>query len=205
MSNLKEKYEAENDNYKLGDSSLKRRLGEKGAEITPFVRRQTTVLDPKLIERQRTWTAPGKCDRQGTCCMRIPLPVSPRQLRESYLEFRARLSDPKATPLAMGKPIGGTNTHRDIDIIYPMLVGRCLGKKVMSGATMYIYGPCRNFSMNGEGLGECAIHETKPWMCSSYPNGGTGTFKGCGFKPDPEEGFSMMDFINLLSLDEVEK
>jgi Fe-S-cluster containining protein len=75
---------------------------------------------------------PG-CIRTGMCCQRIPLPVSPRKMRESYenwLEWRAGETiylKMQMSPIERNA-FKSDHFHKDIELIYPMLMGRCLGK-----------------------------------------------------------------------------
>jgi len=74
------------------------------------------------------------CIRTGMCCQRLMLPKSPRQLRESYEMMRLLRSDKDAVFLDRSADIPpfklkmGTPIYRDIELIYPMLAGRCQGK-----------------------------------------------------------------------------
>jgi Fe-S-cluster containining protein len=87
-------------------------------------------------------------------------------------------------------------------LIYPMLAGRCKGKKELGGKIKYIYGPCKNFERDEKGLPVCTIHENKPKMCSGYPHYGSAQVitmnvegkvnpawhRGCGYNADPSYG-----------------
>jgi Fe-S-cluster containining protein len=136
------------------------------------------------------------CKRTGQCCKIIPIPISPRQLREDYKKYIK----------------GQDYLHANIEIIYPMLKNRCLGKRVMfkSKQLLYLYGPCKNYE-EINGLPTCRIQNNKPWMCSSYPNGGHGTFKGCGFNlalNEPEYGYTVGGLSSnrwIIPLEENEK
>jgi Fe-S-cluster containining protein len=94
------------------------------------------------------------CRRCGDCCREFSIGRSPRVLRENAQAPSADRAD-----LAMFK----------------MLEGRCLGKwtwtpKDKEPVTVWIYGPCRNLIEAGsDGLPACAIHETRPPMCSGFP------------------------------------
>jgi len=130
----------------------------------------------------------GACARTGQCCELIMLDHSPRLIRESYENWK------------YSKP--NTVQYQDIELMYPMLAGRCKGKKDFGGTMKYIYGPCRNFDRDEKGLPLCAIHQNKPRMCSGYPhyqtpiavvmntktNDNPGWFRGCGFNSDPSYG-----------------
>lgn len=174
------------------------------------VSKSTTLLDPKLIERQLKWVEPGKCDRTGMCCIRVPIPISPRKLRESYESWKHIYMNKieVISSLTMGMyehPTFQQRVYSDINLIYPMLVGRCLGKTKnpfkkhekdtvdFNKEYFYIYGPCKNFQFDKSGLATCTIQDHKPWMCSSYPNGGNGTFRGCGFNFDVNYGVTIAD------------
>lgn len=166
------------------------------------------------------------CLRTGMCCQRIPLRASPRELRESYeawlrhhdrerIEFLRRVQAQDSPRLKF---------YSEIHLVYPMLKDRCLGKirlpelepkkeklaLVNEAGYSYIYGPCRFFErfeiIDGRLIGGCAINDIKPWMCSSYPNGGWGTFRGCGYnRSRPEIGLTFDDFAKLEPLTEQEK
>ncbi len=148
------------------------------------------------------------CLRTGRCCTRIPIPLSPRQLREGYQAWRD--STPKMIE------------YEDIYLIYPMLAGRCLGRDPRTGR--YIYGPCGNLTTEMVGdlrVAGCAIHANKPRMCSGYPNysmtkqvrmgdhvpqDNPGTMRGCGFNEDPAAGKSPAEMESgLVPLTEEER
>lgn len=172
----------------------------------------------------------GDCIRTGMCCQRIPIPVSPRQLREAYEEFHRRLVSNNydaAFEMTGRHDARYPQCYRDIELIYPMLKDRCLGKITLAGANKqevmiksaigleppdwhsYVYGPCRFFErtqiIDGRMVGGCSINEIKPWMCSSYPNGGTATFRGCGYNAGTENGLTFDAFAKLEPLTEDEK
>lgn len=169
------------------------------------------------------------CIRTGMCCQRIPLPVSPRQLRESYEEWLRRRTDGGAMKIQMNAATANLEwgtVYQDIHLIYPMLKDRCLGKVILPAATKaereaeeqpkrtysYIYGPCRFFerdSFDAGGkrkLGRCAIVDHQPEMCRSYPNGNAGTFRGCGHNINrPEDGLTFDYFAKLEPLSPEER
>lgn len=76
---------------------------------------------------------PG-CVRTGQCCTRIPIPVSPRQLRESYEEWAKSVKRGEREHHAIHMDGGSRHKevyqaiYSDIDLVYPMLKDRCLGK-----------------------------------------------------------------------------
>lgn len=180
----------------------------------------------------------GDCIRTGMCCQRLPIKVSPRQMREAFEEWQRRGQG--FTPLTMiDNPhnAGYRPVYRDIWLIYPMLKGRCLGKIHMPNPNKaerekppaeltptnnplvgredraiewsYIYGPCRFFErtqvIDGRLVGGCSIHDMKPDMCSSYPNGNSGTFRGCGYNAGTENGVTFDEIAKLEPLTEDEK
>ena len=49
--------------------------------------------------------------------------------------------------------------------------------------------------VDGRLLGGCSINDHKPWMCSSYPNDGVATFRGCGFNAGTESGLGFDAFV----------
>ena len=177
-----------------------------GVPVTANRRAVTGPLNPDTLKHMLAWQSPGQCCRTGVCCTRIPIPVSPRRLRESYENW---LRSGKTAILRSGAARTET-IYTDIGLIYPMLRERCLGKAALwEGETSYIYGPCRFFEWGESGatlVGKCVMHDHKPEMCSSYPNGGAGTFKGCGYNADPEYGFTVAEITaRLRSLDDDEK
>lgn len=140
------------------------------------------------------------CARTGFCCMLIPISWSPRALREGFENWRS------------GKD--GSRYPWDVELLYPMLSGRCKGKRrirLSNGkvAWRYIYGPCRNLDWaveRGRLTPSCAIHDNKPKMCSGFPfykrandvtmgerpdGNNPGTFKGCGFNESTEAGWDI--------------
>ena len=143
------------------------------------------------------------CVRTGFCCMLIPLAWSPKDIRDSYESWKK------------GKKNG--LVAQDIDMLWPMLAGRCKGKRRIKGASgkdvwQYVYGPCRNLDwsmVKGKLVAGCAVHEHKPRMCSGFPyynskrvvkmteadpGENLGTFKGCGYNADPEAGKDIETF-----------
>lgn len=144
------------------------------------------------------------CIRTGQCCQLLGIHVSPRRLRESYAAWvRGDYDDPeKAKEQGLGSLPG------DIHLLYPMLAGRCVGKRDTSAdperpAWHYYYGPCRMLDFVLEGgvpVPTCAIHDNKPYMCRGYPfyadkshlsdegNPNPGFARGCGYNEDPEHG-----------------
>ena len=158
----------------------------------------------------------GACARTGFCCMLIPFAWSPKDLRDSYESWK----DGKTNPALVAQ---------DIDMLYPMLAGRCKGKRRIKNHSgkevwQYVYGPCRNLDwsiVDGKVTAGCAVHENKPRMCSGFPyyesrrvvkmtqadpGENRGTFKGCGFNADPEAGQDIETFGDgLVALDEEEK
>lgn len=142
------------------------------------------------------------CIRTGFCCSLIPLAWSPKALRDSYESWKE------------SKPDG--NAGQDIDMIWPMLAGRCKGKRRIKrrgkDAWEYVYGPCRNLDysiIDGKLTAGCAVHKHRPRMCSRFPHyeakremkmtqgdpgENRGTFKGCGFNADPNAGEDIETF-----------
>lgn len=156
----------------------------------------------------------GACARTGFCCMLIPFAWSPKDLRDSYESW------------SKGKK--GGLVAQDIEMLYPMLAGRCKGKRRIrrrgKDVWQYIYGPCRNLDwsiVDGKVAAGCAVHENKPRMCSGFPHYDSsrvvkmteadpgenlGTFKGCGFNSDPDAGQDIETFADgLVPLDDEEK
>lgn len=150
------------------------------------------------------------CLRSGMCCSNIPLRHSPRQLRESFRAWRE--SKPDITTLDQ------------IHLIFPMLEGRCRGKKVYpDGEVRYIYGPCAHLfyeEKDGKRLAGCRIHDDKPRMCSGYPrygrpevvemtdkgaNTNPANDQGCGFNVDPNAGRPREFYAELIPLTDEEK
>lgn len=119
----------------------------------------------------------------------------------------------------------GVVTYEDVYLIFPMLEGRCRGKKQAKFGLKYVYGPCAHFAWeigpDGVGLGGCKIHEDKPRMCSGYPYYGRvaemtmgamppanpGVLKGCGYNADPNAGNDRSVYAadKLMPLDENER
>ena len=145
-------------------------------------------------------SAKPMCARTGQCCLSIPIDWSPKELREAWEGKKANRS--------------GARYVEDIDLLYPMLAGRCKGKRKghrPNGKVYwkYIYGPCRNLDWaieKGALKPSCAIHDNKPRMCSGFPyyshaaetrmtdaprNDNPGTFKGCGYNTDPNDGWTV--------------
>ena len=138
------------------------------------------------------------CARTGQCCQLLWIPYSPHQLRETWKAWRS------GKGMAEDK-VANTKTllPADIDLIYPMLAGRSLGKSASGtkGTSIYAYGPCRNLDMIG-GLSTCTIHANKPAVCRDYPCYGRpekladpnpGANRGCGFNRDPKAGTALDD------------
>lgn len=140
------------------------------------------------------------CARTGQCCLSIPISWSPREMREAWETWKYQKK-------------GGIHVE-DIDLLWPMLAGRCKGKRQgrrPDGSTYwtYIYGPCRNLDWaieKGALMPSCAIHDNKPRMCSGFPyyekrretrmtdaprDENPGTFQGCGFNTDPTNGWTV--------------
>ena len=66
------------------------------------------------------------CIRTGMCCQKLPLPASPRELREAYDLWSKNKTDTATLGMAARKE--HPSIYTDIHLIYPMLKDRCLGK-----------------------------------------------------------------------------
>lgn len=99
---------------------------------------------------------------KGHCCRSLFVPLSPSAMRENARMARDRNWDRK------WRDRNGNRMINDISIIADML--RPNGQR-HQGWTSHLparYGyECRHLSVDGD----CRIHETKPKMCRSYPNG----------------------------------
>ena len=154
------------------------------------------------------------CMRTGMCCETVLMAFSPKQLRDTYRAWRD------------GKIEGSGLIHlKDIDIVYPMLQGRCRGKRTTSAGTRYVFGPCKHLAhdtVDGREIASCSIHEDRPQLCRGFPyysapqelrNGphadvmqNPGYMKGCGYNADPGVGLVTADVnAELVPLDDSEK
>lgn len=150
------------------------------------------------------------CIRNGGCCQLLGIGLSPRQLREGWQAWDAWRMERDAEWNEFAEK-NGTSLIADIWLMYPMLAGRCRGKRQFErddGTTyfQYYYGPCRNLDMvleDGKVVPTCAIHENKPYMCSGYPfyadnsnaanrkdpeTRNPGFVRGCGYNLDADAG-----------------
>lgn len=115
-------------------SGLKQKFGT-GIPVTPIrPSRPTQLLDTLMLQRLMEDEPKQSCQRQGVCCTRIMLPQSPRQMRESYNAWVNLTKEGQQRPLHMTvSPLGdkhalAAHLYGEIELIYPMLAGRCLGK-----------------------------------------------------------------------------
>lgn len=157
--------------------------------------------DPACPDKVPAPPAPREpgCARTGGCCRNILLEWSPRQLREAYRAWRDSLPD--------------VTRLQGIELIYPMLAGRCRGKKrYPSGAVRFVYGPCKHLAVDPGGLAACSIHADRPSLCRGYPTyqdpqkvqmgerpapTNPGYMRGCGYNRDPQAGSTDADFARL--------
>ncbi len=130
--------------------------------------------------------------------------MSPRELRENWLGWAREVEAARAGQ----RPVAVVDVIDGIDRIYPMTAGRCLGRQPwpQDDGTVrftYAYGPCRNLDervIDGRVMPACAIHETRPAMCSGYPiykkapTENPGMYRGCGYNADPNAGSTEAEF-----------
>lgn len=99
------------------------------------------------------WTAPRTvtpeqhraltCNRCGACCEDVPLPHSPAELERI-------VTDPSVDPDRRAFAAGLTLVHP------------------IPGGWRY---RCRHFARDGDGLGLCAIYDSRPAVCRDFPVG----------------------------------
>ena len=128
----------------------------------------------------------SKCLRCGQCCRDLSIPPSPKELRDSYLQWLHH-DDEKLL-----KKLGAKDAHRyeEIYLIYPMLTPLYRSKK--TGRYHY---RCKHL-VEGKKGGKCScsIHRERPSMCMGFPFYrherriqigssmlGPSQYKGCGF------------------------
>lgn len=139
------------------------------------------------------------CKRSGMCCQVLYIRVSPRQLRDAYRKWKK----------------GDGSDYAEIDILFPMLEGRALGKRITADGPRYYYGPCKMLGTMPDGKPGCTIQADKPAMCSGYPfyeltplerPANPAIFRGCGFNTDPDAGVTLSEVgSGLLPLEENER
>lgn len=108
-----------------------------GIPVTPIrPSRPTQLLDPVHLQRLRENAPQQSCQQQGVCCTRIMLSQSPRQMREAYNGWINLTKEGSARRLKMtampSDKHGAEHLYNEIELIYPMLAGRCLGKMYLS-------------------------------------------------------------------------
>lgn len=104
----------------------------------------------------------------GECCKDIGLPVSPEELRISYLNWLSS----KNTNLKLSSNNEYNKIYDSISLIYPMLT--FIKKdyyhpefpKSKRPYLIYHY-TCKHFNNNKK---LCSIYEIRPTMCKTYPN-----------------------------------
>lgn len=141
------------------------------------------------------------CQRSGMCCKVLHIPPSPRELRDNFRAWRDQAP--------------GITIMQDIWMLFPMLEGRCLGKRDVGYGMRFYYGPCKMLGVMADGKQGCTIQADKPKMCSGYPFYATpeierptnpGIMKGCGFNADAAYGVTPEQMSSgLLPLEENEK
>jgi len=89
-----------------------------------------------------------KCKRCGQCCETVAISVSPKELKQHYMDWSKNVKD--------------KHKVAGIDLIYPML--KYIGYDRKVGKYRY---RCRFLETKGK-IKSCGIHDIKPNMCSSY-------------------------------------
>lgn len=172
--------EAEMEDAEEVDTNGFAKLGT-GIPVTPIgPSRPTQLLDTLMLHRLMERDPVQHCMRQGVCCTRIMLPVSPRDLRESYNAWIRQYKERGSVALKMtasepGSKMRAEHLYGEIELLYPMLAGRCLGKMWLTHTgdegvrqmhrgpkpspmlgnrerakqneqLRYVYGPCKHFA-----------------------------------------------------------
>jgi len=144
----------------------------------------SAYLDPKKWPAIKSKLKP-RCS--GHCCENVCIPISPEQLKASFLkrsaEDKARLSTSESW---------WNNAFIDIDLIYPMLrfkreqrvhedsgdLNKSLAEKASGDGKYYVYS-CVHYEKR---TGNCGIYDIRPDMCKVHGLNGCG-YKGCTYKP----------------------
>ena len=155
---------------------------------------------PEMVKRE--------CRRSGHCCTVILLDHHPRQLRDSYRNWR--------------DSIPNTVRYEGIELIFPMLEGRCRGKMRNGAKWKYVYGPCKHLvASDATKVASCSIHADRPSVCKGYPyynaeqsvmmglsppDVNPGYVKGCGYNESVLVGKTIREYTtDLLPLEKDEE
>jgi Fe-S-cluster containining protein len=112
--------------------------------------------------------------------------------------------------------------YEGVELIFPMLEGRCRGKFGAGTKWKYVYGPCKHLvAADGKDCAFCSIHDDRPSMCKGYPYYSTaqavmmgallpdvnpGYMQGCGYNASADAGKTIREYTtDLLPLEKDEK